>query len=60
MVYGMCVVQNGGQVYSIYTPQGIQVAQLFMGQDGQIFQDAECLKLIARILAKRWGVSQGK
>lgn len=60
MVYGMHVVQNGGQVYSIYTPQGIQVAQLFMGQDGQIFQDAEALKLIARILAKRWGVSQGK
>lgn len=60
MVYGMNVVQDGGQYYSIYTPQNIKVAQLFMGQDGQLFQDAECLKLIARIMAKRWGVPQKK
>ena len=35
MMNGLVVIQNG-QFYSIYTPQGIQIAQVFMGADGQI------------------------
>ena len=57
MVYGLNIVQRGGQCYSIFTPQGIEVARLFMGADNQIFKDVECLKMIARIMAKRWDIS---
>lgn len=55
MVNGVHVVQNGGQMYSVYTPQGIQIAQIFMGSDNQIFRDAEALKIICKVLARRWG-----
>ena len=34
MMNGMLVEQNG-QYYSVYTPNGIMVAQVFMGNDGQ-------------------------
>lgn len=56
MVHGLHIVQNGGQFYSIYTPQGIEVARLFMGADNQIFKDVECLKIIAKVMAKRWDI----
>lgn len=57
MASGMHIVQGNGQVYRIYTPQGIVVAELFMGQDGQIFKDTEALKAIAKIMAMRWNVN---
>ncbi len=57
MVAGVHVVQGDNQFYSIYTPQGILICQLQMPCDGQIFRDAEALKLIARIMSRRWGVT---
>ena len=49
MMNGLVVIQNG-QFYSIYTPQGIQIAQVFMGADGQIIQDVLALKEITQAL----------
>ncbi len=57
MASGMHIVQGNGQFYRIFTPQGIEVADLFMGQDGQIFKDTEALKAIAKIMAMRWNVN---
>lgn len=59
MMHGLMVVQNG-QFYSVYTPQGILVAQLFMGADGQIAQDVLALAPITKALAKRWAVPTNK
>ena len=56
MLNGLYIKQDG-QFYSIYTPQGILVAQVFMGQDGQVFQDVIALKIITKALQKRWHIS---
>lgn len=45
-----------GQMYYIYTPQGILIAQVFLGQDGQYFKDVPCINAIGRALAKRWDI----
>ena len=55
MMNGLVVCQQGQQ-YAIYTPQGIMVAQIFLGYDGQIAQDVLALSPITKALAKRWGV----
>ena len=56
MMSGMYVVQRGQQ-YAIFTPQGIQVGYLFLGQDGQYAKDVATLGPITKALAKRWGVN---
>lgn len=50
-------IKQEGQFYTIYTPQGITVAKVFMGADGQIIQDVVALKIISKALQKRWHVS---
>lgn len=55
MMNGLIVCQQGQQ-YAVYTPQGIQIALLFMGCDGQIAQDVLALAPITKALAKRWAV----
>ena len=55
--HGM-VVQQMGQYYNIYTPNGILVAQLCMGNDGLYLADARAVDYICKILAKRWRVGQ--
>ena len=49
-------VQQSGQHYAIYTPQGIQIALLFLGQDGQYVRDVELLNPVTKALARRWGI----
>lgn len=55
MMNGLYVQQNG-QHYAIYTPQGIQIALLFLGQDGQYARDVELLNPVTKALARRWGI----
>lgn len=55
MMNGLVVAQNG-QFYTVYTPQGIKIAELFMGADGQIIQDVAALQPITWAMAKRWKV----
>lgn len=59
MMNGMLVEQNG-QYYSVYTPNGIMVAQVFMGNDGQFLLDAKCMEVITKLMARRWRVSNKK
>lgn len=56
MINGLYVCQQGQQ-YAVYTPQGIQVGLLFMGQDGQYAKDVAALGPITKALAKRWGIN---
>lgn len=56
MMNGLVVTQQG-QFYTIYTPQGIMIAQIFMGGDGQTVYDATALKSITKVMAKRWGIN---
>lgn len=56
-VNGIYVFQQG-QAYSLYTPQGILIAQLWMGNDGQLANDVMTLGPICKALSKRWGVSK--
>lgn len=57
MVHGLSVVQiPHSQSYGVYTPQGIQIAQVWMGQDGQLAQDVVTLGYICKALANRWGI----
>ena len=56
MMNGLYIKQDG-QFYSIYTPQGILIAQVFMGADNQIWKDLASLKVISATLKKRWNIS---
>lgn len=58
-INGLFVCQQG-QAYSIYTPQGIQIAHIWMGQDGQVAFDVATLAPICKTLAKRWGINNNK
>lgn len=53
---GKLIMRQNGQVYYIYTPQGILIAQLFMGQDGQYAKDVQTLTAVGRAMAKRWDI----
>ena len=59
MMNGLYVVQGSGQWYAVYTPQGIQIATIFLGNDGQLMADAVTMKSITALLAKRWGITSG-
>ena len=59
MMNGLYVEQNG-QYYSVYTPNGIMVAQVFMGSDGQFLLDAKCMEVITKLMARRWRISNKK
>ena len=59
MINGLFVRQVGQQ-YWIYTPQGIQVGYVFLGQDGQYAKDVVVLNAVTKALAKRWGLSDKK
>lgn len=56
---GLRVTQRG-QVYSVFIPNGILVAQIYMGCDNQFMLDAECMKVISKVLAKRWNVRKSE
>lgn len=43
-------------MYYIYTQQGIQIAQIFTGYDGQYIRDVQCITAIGRALTKRWNI----
>ena len=55
MMNGLLVVQKE-QHYAIYTPQGIQIAYLFLGQDGQYARDVELLNPVTKALSRRCGI----
>ena len=56
-ISGLSVVQiPHSQSYGVYTPQGIQIAQVWMGQDGQLAYDLVALGYICKALAKRWDI----
>lgn len=54
------IMHQEGQTYYIYNPNGILIAQIFTGYDGQYAKDVECLNGVGRALAKRWGLTNGK
>ena len=41
--HGM-IVQQQGQLYSIYTPNGMLVCQTYLGNDGAFLLDAKCVQ----------------
>ena len=57
---GKLIMHQEGQTYYIYNPNGILIAQIFTGCDGQYAKDVECLNGVGRALAKRWGLTNGK
>jgi len=55
MMNGLVVSQRG-QSYYVFTPQGEQIALVFMGYDGQYAKDVIALNIITKALARRWGI----
>ena len=51
------IVTQQGQIYNIYTPNNIWIAQIYMGNDNNFLLDAKCLEVITKLLAKRWRVA---
>ena len=54
--HGM-IVQQQGQLYSIYTPNGMLVCQTYLGNDGAFLLDAKCVQYMCKLLARRWNIS---
>jgi len=47
-------VLQKGQTYHLFTPQGEQIALLFMGYDGQYMKDLVALRPITKVMSRRW------
>lgn len=56
MTYNGLIVSQNRQLYTVYTPNGIVIAQIYMGDDNQFMLDAECIRLITKVLARRWNI----
>ena len=52
----MIVTQNR-QYYTIYTPMGTMVGQLYLGQDGNYLLDAKLLDAVTKAMARRLGIA---
>lgn len=50
-------IQQDGQTYALYTPQGIPISMIYMPPDLQLLQDAAALNVICKAMVKRWGIS---
>ena len=57
MDFNGMIVQQNGQLYTVYTPNGLAVAQILLGYDNQYLLDAKCMQYICKVLARRWKVS---
>lgn len=53
------IVQSGNDsnVYSLFLPQNICIAQIAMPPDGQYMHDTKVLEWITKALAARWEVN---
>ena len=56
-INGVYIVQRG-QEYALYTPQGLQIALIWMGNDGQLAHDVKTLIPICKALSGRWAISK--
>lgn len=59
MMNGLYVEQRG-QAYHIFTPQGEKIGLVFMGYDGQFAKDVIALNMITKAMARRWSISNSK
>lgn len=57
MDFAGMIVQQNGQTYSVYTPNGILVCQVCCGYDQMYLLDAKVMQYICRVLARRWNIS---
>lgn len=57
MDFAGMIVQQNGQIYSVYTPNGILVCQVCCGYDQMYLLDAKVMQYICRVLARRWNIS---
>ncbi|OUO26213.1 hypothetical protein B5F88_19240 [Flavonifractor sp. An306] len=56
-MHGLEVIEiPGTQGYIVFTKQGLRIAQIWLGQDGQKMQDAITMGFICKALAKRWDI----
>ena len=60
MIMNNLVVTQQGQIYNIYTPNNIWIAQLYMSNDCNFLLDAKCMEAITKIMAKRWNINPQK
>ena len=54
------VMRRNQNVFMFYTPQGIKVGMIYMGEIREYNKDQKCLKAIETALCERWGLSTGK
>ena len=59
MMNGLYVDQQG-QFYSVYLPNRVLIAQVYMGNDGMFLLDAKCMEAITKLLGRRWNVENKK
>lgn len=57
---GKLIMRQEGNTFNIYSPQGIQLAQLYLGEIRDYNKDRQCLFEIGKALAKRWGITTRK
>ena len=55
--HDLSVIQKE-QVYNVFTPNGVWIAQIYMGNDNQYLLDAKVMDYICRALARRWNVGK--
>lgn len=49
-------LEQRGNILRVFTPQGVPIADISMPLDGQQMNDYQCMNIITKALAIRWGV----
>ena len=56
-IHGVIVAQiPDTQKYVFYSPQGLQIALVWLGEDKQLTKDVVTLGYICKALSNRWGI----
>ena len=56
--FGMFIIQTERNGYSIYLPSREQIAMVYFPLDGNYLDDDQCLKVLCRGLALRYGIKK--
>ena len=57
---GKLIIRRNQNIFNMFSPQGIQIAKIYMGEIRDFNKDKKCITAIEKALCERWGLSTGK
>lgn len=60
MATGKLIIRRNNNVFVLYSPQGIRLGMIYLGEIRDYNKDKKCITAIEKALCERWGFSTGK